>query len=282
MANFTAYEDFNSYGTAFGEEAIDFTSFIDSTQTQDPFFDDHLTLSPSDYMNVQQQQNFLSSIPTTNVSNINYGQFDHQYPSTSTSTNTGSFPFPSQSSTFDQTASPVSESTPPTKTRTARRNAKVKAEPQPKPEPKKRGRKRKVHSSKIEADESRQRFLERNRIAASKCREKKKAWMDRLENMRFDLEAEKLQNLQTVLLLRQELRGLVDAAREHVEAGCAMHGLKNCVETGEARLVGVDEVLESQVKRAEKKMMGAGTPESDRDSAIELLSPAMGMDASKC
>lgn len=276
MANFGAYNDFNSYGTAFGDESIDFNSFINSTQSQDPFFDDQLALSPSDsYMNANAnaqhlQENFMSSIPSADVSNVDYSQFDNQYPSTAI--NNGSFPFPTQPLTPTPTATPLSQSSPAKPSPTARKPTKAKCEPQPKPEPKKRGRKRKVHSSKSEEDASRQRFLERNRIAASKCREKKKAWMDRLEAMRYSFETEKVENMHMVIVLREELHALVDAARGHLEAGCKVDDLQECVERVQAKLVGVEGLLEAQARRAAEaqgKMVGAETPDSDHDSGMD-------------
>ncbi|KAH8656713.1 hypothetical protein BGZ60DRAFT_338940, partial [Tricladium varicosporioides] len=49
----------------------------------------------------------------------------------------------------------------------------------------KRGRKKKAPKSTDEQELARKRFLERNRLAASKCREKKKKWMDELEEKRL-------------------------------------------------------------------------------------------------
>ncbi|KAH6664522.1 hypothetical protein B0J14DRAFT_247436 [Halenospora varia] len=51
--------------------------------------------------------------------------------------------------------------------------------------PRKRGRKKKAPKSANEQELARKRFLERNRLAASKCREKKKKWMDELEEKRL-------------------------------------------------------------------------------------------------
>jgi bZIP transcription factor len=55
---------------------------------------------------------------------------------------------------------------------------------------KRRGRKRKAPLSQAEEEVKRGKFLNRNRIAASKCRQKKKGWTHDLEEKKFKLSRE--------------------------------------------------------------------------------------------
>ncbi|RDL38754.1 uncharacterized protein BP5553_03094 [Venustampulla echinocandica] len=88
----------------------------------------------------------------------------------------------------------------------------IKSSSDPKREPRKRGRKKKTPRNESEQEAIRSRFLERNRVAASKCREKKKKWVDELETRRVEVEMEnsRLRKLQDELFaeigyLREEL-----------------------------------------------------------------------------
>lgn len=54
----------------------------------------------------------------------------------------------------------------------------------------------------------RQRFLERNRAAASRCRAKKKVWVDNLENKCKELEVVNQSLTQEVAMLRSEVQQL--------------------------------------------------------------------------
>ena len=68
----------------------------------------------------------------------------------------------------------------------------------------KRGRKPDDEDPEIK----RQRFLERNRAAASRCRAKKKVWVDSLENKCKELEIINQNLTQEVTMLRSEVQQL--------------------------------------------------------------------------
>lgn len=84
----------------------------------------------------------------------------------------------------------------------------------------KTGGKRKGGPSTEEPDEKRARFLEKNRQAASKCRQKKKAQIKELER-RAEVEAERNRELQRmVAALRDELIVIKGQLLDHGECGC--------------------------------------------------------------
>lgn len=61
--------------------------------------------------------------------------------------------------------------------------------PEQDPPKRRKARKLKKESNTAEEEQKRNKFLERNRIAASKCREKKKQYVSELEDTKFELEA---------------------------------------------------------------------------------------------
>ena len=70
-------------------------------------------------------------------------------------------------------------------------------------------------------DEKRSKFLERNRVAASKCRQKKKEWTSALEAKARDLQAEKAQ-LQVMLDgMTAEVMYLKNEMLHHTQCGCS-------------------------------------------------------------
>ncbi|KAF1815208.1 hypothetical protein P152DRAFT_366082, partial [Eremomyces bilateralis CBS 781.70] len=62
--------------------------------------------------------------------------------------------------------------------------------------------------------------LARNRLAASKCRQRKKDWVARLEQQYRDLSAQKVALSETVMLLRAERLQLKQQCLEHQECAC--------------------------------------------------------------
>jgi hypothetical protein len=82
--------------------------------------------------------------------------------------------------------------------------------------PKKRGRKRKVLDEKAQVVE-RKKFLERNRVAANRCRERKKSYVSNLESRQKDI-------LSKNQFLRHELQSLseeVNLLKQMVHVKCA-------------------------------------------------------------
>lgn len=104
------------------------------------------------------------------------------------------------------------------------------------PRAKKAKKERVVEEEEEEEDDSkRNKYLERNRIAASKCRQKKKAWVSDLETQKSDLEAIH-GNLQ------REYGSLVDQVTQlkndlMIHAGCGDRNIDSWIETEAKRFV---------------------------------------------
>ncbi|XP_043939866.1 cyclic AMP-dependent transcription factor ATF-7-like isoform X2 [Protopterus annectens] len=74
---------------------------------------------------------------------------------------------------------------------------------------------RRKRSLDEDPDERRQRFLERNRAAASRCRQKRKVWVSSLEKKAEELTAQNLQLTSEVSLLRNEVAQLKQLLLAH-------------------------------------------------------------------
>ncbi|TID18810.1 Mitochondrial-processing peptidase subunit alpha [Venturia nashicola] len=85
----------------------------------------------------------------------------------------------------------------------------------------------------LEEIAQRQKFLERNRVAASKCRQKKKEWTNSLEEKARDLQGQREMLVAYVSMLRNELLMLKCKCLEHSDCGCVAlrDYLKNTVAT---------------------------------------------------
>lgn len=94
---------------------------------------------------------------------------------------------------------------------------------QPSATPRRRKRpSRKQYSaeSAADGDDKRSQFLERNRVAASKCRQKKKEWITNLEKRARELQANKTSLALLVSSLREELLYLKGEALRHTTCDC--------------------------------------------------------------
>ncbi|XP_051562793.1 cyclic AMP-dependent transcription factor ATF-7-like isoform X1 [Myxocyprinus asiaticus] len=87
------------------------------------------------------------------------------------------------------------------------------AQPQVSPAPPKGGRRRR--GADIEPDERRRRFLERNRAAASRCRQKRKVWVSALEKRAEELATSNVNLTSEVSLLRTEVTRLKELLLAH-------------------------------------------------------------------
>ncbi|XDV35604.1 hypothetical protein PO909_005517 [Leuciscus waleckii] len=87
------------------------------------------------------------------------------------------------------------------------------AQPQVSPAPPKGGRRRR--GADIEPDERRRRFLERNRAAASRCRQKRKVWVSALEKRAEELATSNVTLTGEVSLLRTEVIRLKELLLAH-------------------------------------------------------------------
>ena len=86
----------------------------------------------------------------------------------------------------------------------------------------KRGRKPDDEDPEIK----RQKFLERNRAAASRCRAKKKQWVDNLEKKAKDIEGVNSSLHQEVLMLRSEVQQLKSILIAHKDCPLIVHHTK--------------------------------------------------------
>lgn len=87
------------------------------------------------------------------------------------------------------------------------------AQPQVSPAQPTGGRRRRA--SEMDPDERRQRFLERNRAAASRCRQKRKLWVNSLEKKAEDLATMNVSLTNEVTLLRNEVAQLKQLLLAH-------------------------------------------------------------------
>ncbi|KAM4587154.1 LOW QUALITY PROTEIN: cyclic AMP-dependent transcription factor ATF-7b [Odontesthes bonariensis] len=122
------------------------------------------------------------------------------------------------------------------------------AQPQVSPAQPTGGRRRRA--SEMDPDERRQRFLERNRAAASRCRQKRKVWVNSLEKKADDLANMNVSLSNEVSLLRNEVAQLKQLLLAH----------KDCPVT---------------VMQKKAAFLAAGGEEAFRDTSTEAIgSPA--------
>ncbi|KAI1406462.1 hypothetical protein F4819DRAFT_159162 [Hypoxylon fuscum] len=107
------------------------------------------------------------------------------------------------------------------------------------PPPAKRRKQRKKQTRKDvdhNGDEvKRDRFLERNRVAATKCRQKKKEWVSDLEETRFGLESQHNHLQMEYSSLRNEITQIKSQLMEH--AGCHDPNINKWIENEAKRFV---------------------------------------------
>uniref|UniRef100_A0A1A8GKX2 Activating transcription factor 7b n=1 Tax=Nothobranchius korthausae TaxID=1143690 RepID=A0A1A8GKX2_9TELE len=122
------------------------------------------------------------------------------------------------------------------------------AQPQVSPAQPTGGRRRRA--SEMDPDERRQRFLERNRAAASRCRQKRKLWVNSLEKKAEDMASMNVSLTNEVTLLRNEVAQLKQLLLAH----------KDCPVT---------------VMQKKAAFLAAGGDETSRDVSTEPIgSPA--------
>lgn len=135
----------------------------------------------------------------------------------------------------DLASTNTSSSTPTTQQAPVNPNAKV---------PKKRGRKRKQLDEKTQVEE-RKKFLERNRVAANRCRERKKTYVSSLETRQKDVLAKNQYLHLEVEALREEIAILKHLV--HVDCACS------------------ESTLEQNLRR---KLSDSGQPQDDVEAVV--------------
>jgi hypothetical protein len=100
-----------------------------------------------------------------------------------------------------------------------------------------------------EDDTKRERFLARNREAASKCRQKKKEWAQDLEQKARDLSSQKQMLITYLAMLKNELLMLKCKCLEHSDCGCEgiRDYIKNTVNTMPPTNAPLDSKLENNI-----------------------------------
>ena len=110
-----------------------------------------------------------------------------------------------------------------------RRRGKAPKNDSPETKPVRRQRKSTAHSKNQDSetngrpneDVKRNKFLERNRVAASKCRQKKKEWTGNLEGRARELQQDKQQLTVMVSSLKDEMIFLKGELLKHTDCGCS-------------------------------------------------------------
>uniref|UniRef100_A0AAY4C731 BZIP domain-containing protein n=1 Tax=Denticeps clupeoides TaxID=299321 RepID=A0AAY4C731_9TELE len=84
-------------------------------------------------------------------------------------------------------------------------------------------------ATEVEPDERRRRFLERNRAAASRCRQKRKIWISALEKRAEELETTNTTLANEVKELRSEVAHLKELLLAHKDCPVTATLKKNCL-----------------------------------------------------
>jgi len=141
-----------------------------------------------------------------------------------------------------------------------------------KPARKKQKTSKKADVSDGEDDSKRNKYLERNRVAASKCRQKKKVWVN-------DLEAQKSEMEQKHSNLQREYTGLVDEVTQlknqlMAHAGCGDARIDGWIETEAKRFVQRTTDRDQQSRRLSAGS-SSGRRQSFTESLVQQPSPTM-------
>ena len=125
----------------------------------------------------------------------------------------------------DEETSTTERSGPNTRTRrNTRASQAVRISPEPSVTPRRRKKSSRKgasgQSTSTDTGEKRSQFLERNRVAASKCRQKKKEWTSNLETRARELQGNKNSMALLVASLREELLYLKGEALKHTTCDC--------------------------------------------------------------
>lgn len=124
----------------------------------------------------------------------------------------------------------------------------------------------------------RQRFLERNRAAASRCRAKKKQWVDSLEHKSKDLESNNNGLLTEVVMLRSEVQQLKSILIAHKDCPLIVHQTiitttpKSSSEGGEQAAAGV--TLLSQLASMPSMSPLISSPVPSVGSVVPSITPS--------
>ena len=123
-------------------------------------------------------------------------------------------------------------------------------------------------------DAKRSKFLERNRVAASKCRQKKKEWTQNLETRARDLQKQNHSIRLMIESLRQEALFLKGEALKH--HGCACHRIQEYIKSGSLaniQSVGALKQEHSPIGTAPNSPVGSVSAASRQSHDFDARSP---------
>jgi hypothetical protein len=116
----------------------------------------------------------------------------------------------------------------------------------------------------VEGEDKREKFLERNRVAASKCRQKKKAWTNNLEQRARELASERQMLTAHVAMLRNELLELKCRCLEHTSCNCEQirEYLKNTVAGLQHAPAALYQIQQDELRGSSSEMTSNGRLDS--------------------
>jgi hypothetical protein len=130
-----------------------------------------------------------------------------------------------------------------------------------------------------EDEDKREKFLERNRVAASKCRQKKKAWTNNLEERARELTSQRQMLSAHVAMLRNELLELKCKCLEHTSCECEQirDYLKNTVAALQPAPAALYHFQQQDLRRestgSETASTGDNVNAASRQSSVSVDSP---------
>jgi hypothetical protein len=126
------------------------------------------------------------------------------------------------------------------------------------------------------SDETRQLFLERNRLAADKCRRKKKAWTAELEEQARLLKTQRYIVINQVNQLRYELLELKYRCLQHIDCECEQirQYLGNMVQQHQPLESASDQLSNPRMRKLTTDSVSALSPAFDLNSGLPNLDSA--------
>ena len=125
-------------------------------------------------------------------------------------------------------------------------------------------------------DAKRSKFLERNRVAASKCRQKKKEWTQNLENRARELQKDNNQLRMIMDSCRQEILFLKGEVLKHSQCDC--EAIQNFIKSGTndfTDLDNMDDLFKRESSPTESIAASRiGTIDADPDRTTDFVSPS--------
>lgn len=128
------------------------------------------------------------------------------------------------------------------------------------------------------ADKRRRRKLERNRAAASKCRQRKKEWQDGLERKKIELESRYKSLHSEVKELMEEVAQLKNFVMAHAACNDANidDWIRNEADSFVRRMSGAQMAQNTQAVQNAQVAQNAHAPPQPQGSLVQMQSPTQG------